>query len=313
MKLLQTPKTSGKVLVVGALVLDRIIYVPQLPRPGETAIGNRMEIHPGGKANNQAVAARKIGAEVALLSAVGKDASGEMLLDNLKQAGIDIAGIFQIKDVPTGEAVIIVDDSGQNQIAAYAGAYYQLTPDLVRQRKDLFTWADWVLVQNEIRREVTDTAIELALDCDCRVVFNPAPFNIDSPNPREGLDLLIPNEIEAAGLLRIDDYLQSTVDERRIAWMELGYDVVVTLGEQGAEHFDKAGEYCKYDPFAVEAIDTVGAGDAFCGILVGLLAEGLSLEDAIRIANYGAALSTTRRGAQAGLPDREELIKAKIN
>ncbi|MDP8285089.1 MAG: PfkB family carbohydrate kinase, partial [Candidatus Electryonea clarkiae] len=143
-----------------------------------------------------------------------------------------------------------------------------------------------------------------------KIFFNPAPFGYKSVLPQRYIEILAPNEIEAAALLGVDDYLSLLPGHRRGLWTKLGMkNTIVTLGELGGEWFEFRGRYLIQPAIQVESVDTVGAGDAFCGILAALLSEGMEMEPALHSAHYGAALSTTKRGAQKGLLSREELMK----
>ena len=302
------PLRSGRILVVGAAVLDRIYYVDHLPQPGETAIGTRTEVHSGGKGANQALAARRMDAEVHFLSAVGDDEAGEMVLQPLKEAGVDTSAVATIPGVATAEASISVDARGENQITACPGAYHQLSPEMIDACGDLFEWAQYLLIQNELPRPTVDRAIQLANEIGLRVVYNPAPFRHGAPPPPRGLYTIVPNEIEAAGLMGLPDYFSLTPRERMQRWSGFGSEhVIVTLGRNGGEWFDPFGNRRAFEVEAEAAVDSVGAGDAFCGILTALLAEGMDMDKAIRVAHSGASLSVTKHGAQEGLPTREEL------
>lgn len=304
---LDLPET-GRILVVGAAVLDRIFYVDKLPQRGETAIGTHVEVHPGGKGANQALAARKMGAEVSFLSAVGEDEAARVVLKPLSNVGIDTSNAIHIPEVQTAEAIIAVDKRGENLITAFPGAYYHLTGAMLEERRDAFKNSGWLLIQNELPDDTVHRAIAIAVEEELRVIFNPAPFVHGSPLPPRDLFMIIANEVEAAGLLGVEDYFSITPAERAGAWRSLGaQNVVVTLGRNGCEWFDKTNHRRDFPAVEVKAVDTVGAGDAFCGILIAMLADGIDIETAIGYANAGAALSVTRRGAQSGLPNREEL------
>lgn len=305
------PAKPGKVLVVGASVLDRIFYVKQLPVKGETAIGEAMDTFPGGKGANQALAAALLGADVKFLSAVGQDDAAGKVLKPLMQHGVDISAVFHIAGENTAQAMIAVDEKGENQIVACPGAYLKFTCDHIKERKDLFEWADWLLIQNELPRTTVDCAIKLAQEHGCQVLFNPAPFKRKSAPPPRNLDYIIPNEVEAAGLLGIEDYLSFSPTVRAEMWSVLGAkNTIVTLGPSGGEWINEKNEVkMTPPPPGMKAVDTVGAGDAFCGILAALLSEGLDPKEAMRWAHAGASMSVTRKGAQTGLPSRKELVE----
>ncbi|MCB2200464.1 ribokinase [bacterium] len=304
------PLRPGRILVVGAAVLDRIYYVEHLPRPGETAIGSRTEVHSGGKGANQALAARKMDADVRFLSAVGDDEAGEMVLKPLRDAGVNTETVAIIPGVATAEASISVDVRGENQITACPGAYHQLTPEMIATSHEAFEWAQVLLIQNELPRATVDAAIKLAKEVGLKIIFNPAPFRPNSPPPPRDLYAIIPNEIEAAGLLGQPDYFGLTPRERTARWTGFGAEhVIVTLGRNGGEWYDPFGHRRAFEVEAETPVDSVGAGDAFCGILTALLAEGMDMDKAIRVAHSGASISVTKRGAQEGLPSREELAE----
>ena len=296
--------------MIGAAVLDRIFYVESLPKPGETAIGDRMEMFPGGKGANQALAAARMGAEVRFLSAVGVDPEAEFVLQPLRQVGVDVDTVVHVAGERTAETVISVDARGENQIVSCPNAYHRLEPRHIEERADLFQWADWLLIQNELPRPVVERAIAMALEAGVNVVFNTAPFKAHTPPPPRGVEALIANEIEAAGILAVKDYFSISPHKRAASWRELGAkNILTTLGRNGGEWFDSEGKRREFSAIRVDhPVDTVGAGDAFCGIFCALVAEGKPFDQAIQLAHLGAGVSVTRRGAQAGLPTREELI-----
>ncbi len=307
----KSPAKHGKILVVGAAVLDRIYYVENLPKKGETVVGDRKEIFPGGKGANQALSARLMGADVHFLSAVGVDEAAEITVAPLEEAGVDVTNIKRFENESTAEAVITVGSKGENQITACPGAYHKFTPEHLSEKKAEFEWADYLLIQNELPRPTVDMAMKLAKDAGLKIIFNPAPFRAHTQPPPRDLSFIIPNEVEAAGLLSVDDYFSVMPAQRGAMWRILeSENVIVTLGRNGSEWFDQKLKRKAFLPPEVKAIDTVGAGDAFCGIFAALIAEGLEISDAISVATFGASHSTTRRGAQTGLPNREELFEA---
>ncbi|MCB2212447.1 ribokinase [bacterium] len=306
----EQPERPGTILVVGATVLDRIFYVTNLPRPGETSIGHRMEIHPGGKGANQALAARKMGAEVLFISAIGgEDEAGRIALQPLLDAGVDTEGVVHVPNQPTAEAIISVDEHGENQITACPGAYHHLLPDHLDRKLHLFRRAKWLLIQNELPLATVTHAIELAKEFDLKIIFNPDPFRHKSPRPPRGLFALIPNELQAAAILDVKDYEAIPPAERYVQWTEVGAQhVFVTLGPQGVEWIRPDGAHLMFPPPEIEVIDSVGAGDAFCGAVAAFLAEDLPMDTAIALATHAASLSVQHRGAQAGQRTREQLL-----
>jgi ribokinase len=299
----------ASVCVIGSSNLDFTVSVPRLPGVGETVSGGTLVTSPGGKGANQAVAARRLGTEVAFVTLLGADAMGDRLAVALTEAGLPPGRIERTRETPTGVALIAVDPAGRNQIAVAPGANHQLTPDRARRHADAVAGAEVVLLQLETPIDTVRWALLEARRLGKRTVLNPAPARV-LPLPADLLplvDYLTPNEIEA-GLLT-DRQVRSR-DDAEAAGRELvrrGVStVVVTLGSEGAIAVRESGAV-RVSAFPVEAIDTVGAGDAFSGGLAACLAAGASVEDALLVASATAALTCTRRGAVDAMPTREEV------
>jgi len=256
--------------------MDLIVTCPRLPIPGETVTQGEFAEVPGGKGANQALAAYRAGADTTFVGAVGDDAIGEAALANLAKAGVDLSGVARVEGVPTGVASIVVDAKGENQIAVAPGANVELAPG------DVATAGfDAVLCQLEITDEAVVAAARQATGLVC---INAAPAR---PLPEyivERADVIIVNETENAAL---SDQLA-------------GYAglLVITYGARGAEAFRNGVSVGSATPPVVQPIDTVGAGDAFCGSLVADLARGLGIEETLANACDAGALATTIPGAQ---------------
>lgn len=303
------PRRPGRLLVVGAAVLDRIFYVDSLPRPGETAIGSHMDVFPGGKGANQALAAAKMGADVRFLSAVGVDEAAGIVLAPLEEWGVDVSSIVTTREQATAEAVISVDRRGENMITACPGAYHTLSPAHLDERHALFAEADWLLVQFELPAETVAHALALGREYGLNMVFNPDPFRRGTLPLPEGLHTVIPNEQQAAAILDIDAYDAILPEERPLRWEQVSAEhVVVTLGPQGVEWVHGRERVAIAATPGIEAVDTVGAGDQFCGAYTAFASEGRSIRDAIALANLAAGLSVQHRGAQSGQRTRADLI-----
>jgi ribokinase len=297
------------VCVIGSSNLDFTVAVPRLPGVGETVSGGTLATAPGGKGANQAVAARRLGADVAFVTLLGADPMGDRLAAALGEAGLPPEPIARTGETPTGVALIAVDPEGRNQIAVAPGANHQLTPERARRHSDRLAAAAVVLLQLETPIETVRWALTEARRLGKRTVLNPAPARV-LPLPADLLplvDYLTPNEIEA-GLLT--DREVRTVEDAELAGRVLvgrGVStVVVTLGAVGAVAVRASGAV-RVSAFPVEAIDTVGAGDAFSGALAACLAAGALLEDALLVASAAAALTCTRRGAVDAMPTRREV------
>lgn len=292
------------VVVVGSVHQDLIVRVPSLPRPGETVLGRGHVRSPGGKGANQAVAARRLGARVALVGQVGDDPDGADLRRGFEAEGIDASGVGVHPTETTGLAVVAVDDRGENAIVVSPGASGALDVAAVRHAAPLLARAAVTLLQLEVPLEVVELAASLA---GGTVVLNPAPARNLPRALLDHLDVLVPNRVELGHLAGASAPPGDLAEvERAAAALADHCAVVVTLGADGA--LVVAGREVEHvPPPAVDAVDTTGAGDALCGALAVGLAGGDKLLDAVRRAVRAAALSTTRPGAQPSLPTRDEL------
>jgi ribokinase len=283
----------ARIVVVGSINMDLVTVAPRFPGAGETLLGERFLTVPGGKGANQAVAAARLGAEVALVGAVGSDAFGAELKRGLAAEGIDLAHVATRDDVGSGTASITVAE-GDNQIIVVPAANAHVTPAQVEAARPLIERADAVLVQMEIPLASVEATVRLGHRLGVPVILNPAPAQ---RLPHEWLALvsyLTPNQHELATVLG------GAADEDFRALMERApCPVVLTRGDEGAWYREHAE--ARHQPgFQVTVIDTTGAGDTFNGALAVYLREGLA--QAVRKACAAAALSVTQLGAQGGMP-----------
>lgn len=301
---------QGRVLVVGSINTDLVVRSPHLPRPGETIEGEEFSEVAGGKGANQAVAAARIGASVAMIGCIGTDANGDARRKDLEAEGIDCAGVERSSTKPTGVAIVTVSDDGQNTIVVVAGSNGELTPEIVERHEAAFKAADVVVCQLETPGPSVFTALKLARRMGKVTVLNPAPAT--GPLPAEWLplvDYLVPNEVETAILSGLP--VESESGARRAA-MELqragARNVIVTLGSQGAYLLPAEGKDGTHFPAPqVNAVDTTAAGDTFIGVFAAQLAARQSLDSAISLAQRAASISVTRAGAQPSIPTRREV------
>jgi len=295
----------ARVLVVGSANVDFTIAVSRLPTAGETVSEGTLLVNHGGKGANQAVAARRLGADVRLIGCVGDDDSGRSVRDALAREGIGTDGVRATSEAATGTAFIIVDAGGRNQIAVAPGANRKLgEPDLDARAED-FAWAEAVVVSLEIPVQVASRALELARGRGARTILNPAPVPSASVDFWSQVDFATPNEGEAArlgGVVTSAGPLEAATALRRRG----AGAVIVTLGEAGALAVTAEGT-SRVPAFKVNAIDTTAAGDAFNAGLAVALAEGRTLAAALELACATAALACTRRGAQPSLPTRRDV------
>ncbi len=292
------------IIVVGSLNADLVVRAPRFPEPGETISGQDLAIIPGGKGANQAVAAARQGASVAMLGRVGDDSFGPTLLRNLQENKVDTAHV-RTDEFATGTAIIVVDSSGQNSIVLSPGANGKVSPADVEAVS--FQDAQLLLLQLEIPLETVAYAASVARQNGLRVILNPAPARQLPDLLLADVDILVPNESE---LQLLSGQSVSEIDSARSAAQSLvlkGVNtVIVTLGAKGALLVtDK--EAVHVPTFKVEVVDTTAAGDAFIGGLAAALLKGKPLEEAVRYGNASGALAATRFGAQPSLPTRDEV------
>lgn len=301
----------GRVLVVGSVNCDVSVRAPRLPRPGETVLGSASTVSVGGKGFTQAAAADAIGAVTRFVGAVGKDPFGERVVGRLMALGFDTAWLKTVEDIPTGVAAITVDDDGTNAIAVAPGANAAVDPAQVGRALESMT-PDVLLVQLEIPVPVTVAALAMARERGITTVLNPAPADPAILDHLKLVDILTPNEHELSVLtgMSCDDILADGNSFEQAVRQLQGHGggiVVVTRGERGCAAFD--GRRFIYLPaFAVETVDTTGAGDVFNGALAAAIAAGIGLAEAMEQASAAAAISTTRRLAEGSAPDMDEVL-----
>ena len=292
---------DGMVIVAGSINVDLIVGVARLPTAGETVLGDRFIQQNGGKSANQAVAASRVGASVVMLGAVGGDDLGRSALEGLASEGVDISTCRRLADEHTGLALIVVDAVGENQIAVAQGANMRLDAAMIRgQTAELRPPPGSVcLLGFEVPDEAVLAAARWAVGHGLRLIVNPAPARPLLDELLTLAPILTPNESEAALLTGSAD--PEAAAGILSAWT--GAPVIVSLGAEGAV-LSSGGQATRLPATKVTPVDTTGAGDALNGILAAELARGAPLEAALRWAMVGAALKTTRAGAQTGLPSR---------
>ena len=298
---------ARRVLVVGSANVDFTVAAPRLPAVGETVTGGTLLVNHGGKGANQAVAARRLGAEVRLVACVGDDSSGRDIRSALAAEGIGVQGVAVTREAATGTALIVVDREGRNQIAVAPGANWRLTLEHVRSRADDFAWAEVVVCQLETALESLAWTLEEARRRGVITILNPAPVRDGLPDIWRLVDYLTPNEGEAGRLTGTDvrDVRDAAAAARALRARGVG-TAIVTLGAEGVLAGTAQGEI--HSPaLPVSVVDTTAAGDAFNGALAVSVGGGDRLDSALRFANAAAALACTRRGAQPSLPTRAEV------
>lgn len=298
-----------KIVVVGSSNTDMVVRVSRLPSPGETVLGSRFDVVAGGKGANQAVAAARAGGRVSFIGRVGHDAFGERAVEGLIAHGIDVKGIVRDPQSPSGVALIVVSQEGENSIAVAPGANGRLTSRDVERCTKIFSGAAVVLLQLETPLASVSTAARLARASGAQIILNPAPAAKLPLSLLKNVSILTPNESEAERLtgIRVTDDRSARRAAHRLHAMGVE-SIVLTLGQRGAFVYSPS-LIARVPGFRVEAIDTTAAGDVFNGALAVGLAEGKSLRAAIRFAHAAAALSVTKRGAQPSAPSRTQILR----
>jgi ribokinase len=302
------------IVVVGSLNMDFVVAVDRLPLPGETVLGRDFQMIPGGKGANQACAAARLAAnkiQVRMVGRVGYDVFADHLKASLSAAGVDVSAVHAVKSQATGVALIGVERGGQNSIIVASGANHALSASEIESMRPVFRGARFVLFQLESPLDTVAAALKLAHEEGARTILDPAPAQALSREILVNVDILTPNESEAALLLDIPLTRVSASDAPVLArsLRERGPQaVVLKLGDQGCFYCDSDTEIFSA-ACQVLARDTTAAGDTFNAALAVALSEDRTIADALRFANAAAAISVTRMGAQASVPARAEVDK----
>lgn len=297
-----------RILVIGSSNTDMVIKTRKIPEPGETILGGTFLMNPGGKGANQAVAAARLGSKVTFIGKRGNDLFGNQTIGLLMREDIDTRYIVKDPVLPSGVALITVDDEGENSIVVAPGSNGNLLPGDIP--KKIFESGKFgiLLLQLEIPIETVEYCAIAATEKNMKVILNPAPARTLPETLLRNIWLATPNEIEAEALTGIIINEAADADKAASRLIEMGIEnVIITLGPEGA--------WIKTDGFnglipgvKVEAVDTTGAGDVFNGAVAVALAMGKDLREAVGFANKAAAISVTRLGAQASAPYRHELL-----
>lgn len=294
--------TATAIGVFGSANLDLVVRVPQPPQPGETIFGSDFLTVPGGKGLNQAIAAARAGGEVRFLGTVGADSFGDEIAALLESEGVPLADLARGAQ-PTGTAHITVDDTGQNSIIVVSGANRETTAGQLTE--PVLAELGWLVTQLELDQDQVAAGLALARQHGIRTVLTPAPARPLGAELLGLVDLLVPNQGEAAVLSGISDPHRAAC---RLS--ELCRDVVVTLGEAGALWASGGEIKAQLPARSVTAVDTTAAGDTFVGVLVTRLAESATMPQALADATVAAALAVGRSGATSSMPLRHEIEAA---
>lgn len=287
----------GHISVIGSCNMDLMIEADRRPQAGETVMGKRLIVSPGGKGANQAVAAARLGEKVYMIGCVGNDAYGSMMLDTLKENGVNTDYVSVLDNEATGTAHIILAE-GDNSIIVLKGANDKVDKNVVDSAFDIIKTSSLVMLQHEIPMDIIGYIIDRCYEEGIPVMLNPAPY-MDIPEEWiEKVTYLTPNEHEAALMFE-------GMDRDEILKAHAG-KVIMTVGKEGVVYGD-GDDVVHVSGFTVSAVDTTGAGDTFNGAFAAARCDGLPLKEAVRFANAAAALSVQKIGAQGGMPWRSEV------
>jgi len=297
----------NSILVIGSSNTDMVVKTTHFPTPGQTVLGGRFFMFPGGKGANQAVAAAKLNGQVSFITKLGKDIFGDQSLSGFRETGMDTRYISRDDKEPSGIALITVNEKGENHIVVAPGANHTLSPADLDQAELAFLQSQWVLMQLEIPIETIVHAAGKAEKLGKKIVLNPAPAQTLPEDLFPKLFLFTPNETEAGFYTGVHVTDMNTARQAATILLKKGVaNVVITLGSKGA-YFSNASEEMLIPAPIVQAVDTTAAGDVFNGALCVALAEDMTWKEALYWACRAAAFSVTRMGAQSSTPTREEL------
>ena len=295
-----------RITVIGSLAMDQTAEMDVFPSDGQTVMGNAVRYSPGGKGNNQCVAAARLSGNAEMVGMVGSDANGRELHSLLRAEGIADRFVFSC-DLPTGMAQIQVNGSGQNRICVVPSANHAFGFGDLDRADEAIRESGIVLLQMELRNDVTFEAVRRAKKYGKTVIFNPAPASGLPDELYPMIDYLTPNETELSVLTGLPAETPEQIAAAAAVLRKRGTgNVIVTCGARGV--YADAENFCGFsEGFRVHAVDTVAAGDCFNGALAAGLSEGMSLADALRFANAAGALSVQRKGAVPSLPNRADV------
>ncbi len=308
-------KNDRYVLIIGSSNMDLNIYSKRLPKPGETVTGGTYKQFLGGKGANQAVASIRSGSRTIFIGKIGKDPFGDQMLTRLTKEGINTSHVIRDPEKVSGVAFILIDENGENMISVAPGANANLKPEEIQTKMDIIKNASVIVVQMEIPIETINQIFNIASEGDTIKILNPAPLKSIPIEVLKNIDIIIPNEGELYrlhSLLGLKDLLDDEKDKitqasKEIAQLGVNF-IITTLGKKGCIIFDgEKNQVIEVPAFKVKAVDTVGAGDCFNGVLASKLCQGETLLNSVKYAISAASIAVTRKGAQESMPSIKEI------
>lgn len=297
-----------KITVVGSCNTDMVVKSNKLPLPGETIVGGNFLMNAGGKGANQAIATARLGVQTTFVTKTGNDMFGKQSVSLFENEGINVDYINSDFKNPSGVALIMVDDRGENSIVVAPGANAELNEEDIKKASKEIATSDILLMQLEIPMKSVVAAAEIAHQHGVKIILNPAPAQTIPSDLLSKLYLITPNRVEAELLTGIKITDLKTAKEAAKAIANDGVDnVIITLGAKGSLIYCDE-KFTLVEAFKVKTVDTTAAGDTFNGALCAGLLDGLSLNDAVLFASKAAAISVTRMGAQTAIPTKTEVL-----
>jgi len=309
------PNRAQYVLIIGSSNMDLNIYSQRFPKPGETVTGGVFKQFLGGKGANQAVASVRSGSETVFIGKVGIDAFGNDVISQLENEGVNIEHVIRDPLESSGIAFILIDETGENMISVAPGANFKLTPEEVQANSEVIKNAKCLIVQMEIPIETIEEIFKIAEQGEVIKILNPAPLKPISASILKNIDIIIPNEgelLQLHSLLKLKELVGNSKDRIIQASKDISRfgikTLITTLGNKGSILYDAAEDKITEVPaFKVQAIDTVGAGDCFNGVVASKLCQGENILTSVKYATTAASIAITRQGAQASMPYLNEI------
>ena len=311
----ETETENEYVLIIGSSNMDLNIYSKRLPNPGETVTGGTFKQFLGGKGANQAVASVRSGARTIFIGKIGNDLFGDKMISRLTDEGVNMDHIFRDPQEPSGVAFILIDENGENMISVAPGANFNLKPDEIRSKTQIIKNASSIVVQMEIPMHTIQEIFKIASEGKAIKILNPAPLKAIPIEVLRKVDIIIPNEGELFRLHSLIGFNNLKEEGKRkiihiskdLANLGVEY-IITTLGAKGCIIFEKkTDKIFEVSAPKVDAVDTVGAGDCFIGVLASILSKGETILNAVNYATTAASIAVTRKGAQESMPSLSDI------